>query len=93
MAQINKDIDEIFQAALDRVNPYKMITDNLKVKNNIIEVRSGGSVKSLNLGDFEKILVTGIGKATARMALAVEDILGDKIAGGLISVKAGHTEN
>ena len=92
MAQINKNIDEIFQAALDRVNPYKMITDNLKVENNIIEVRSGGSEKTLDLGDFEKIIVTGIGKATARMALAVENILGDRISGGLISVKAGHTE-
>ena len=92
MAEIKKDIDEIFQAALDRVNPYKMITDNLKVENEILEVRSGEGVEKFDLGSFEKIVVTGIGKATARMALAVEKVLGKRISGGLISVKKGHTE-
>ena len=92
MAQIKNDIDAVFQSALDRVNPYKMITDNLTAENGVIEVRSGSTVKSFRINDFEKIIVTGIGKATARMALAVEDVLGDIISGGLISVKEGHTE-
>ncbi len=78
MAQINKDIDEIFNAALDRVNPYKMITGNMKVAGNILELRSGREIKSVNLDDFERIVVTGIGKATARMALAVEKVLGSR---------------
>jgi glycerate 2-kinase len=34
--------------------------------------------------------VLGAGKASARMALALEDILGSRISGGLISVKYGH---
>ena len=34
----------------------------------------------------------GTGKATAKMALAFEQILGEHIDRGLISVKYGHTE-
>jgi hydroxypyruvate reductase len=40
---------------------------------------------------FERIFVVGAGKATAPMAQAVEQILGKRIAGGLINVKHGHS--
>ncbi len=43
------------------------------------------------LDSFSRILVVGAGKATARMALAIEDVLGDRITEGLIVVKEGHT--
>lgn len=43
------------------------------------------------LADFPRIIVIGAGKATARMAQAVEEILGDEITDGLIVVKYGHT--
>ena len=43
------------------------------------------------LAVFERIVVVGAGKATARMALAIESLLGKKIAAGLIVVKDGHT--
>lgn len=38
-----------------------------------------------------RVWVVGAGKATARMAWAVERQLGSRIAGGLINVKDGHT--
>jgi glycerate 2-kinase len=40
---------------------------------------------------FDRIFVVGAGKATAPMAQAVEQILGKRIAGGLINVKHGHS--
>lgn len=43
-----------------------------------------------SLDDFRSILVVGAGKATAAMAGAVEELLGDRLAGGHISVKYGH---
>jgi len=39
---------------------------------------------------FEKILVVGAGKATARMCQALEEILGDRISDGVIVVKRGY---
>ena len=92
MAEIREDIKELFLAAVERVNPYRMIIDNIKITGNFLEIRSGDSVEKHDLGNFEKIIITGTGKATARMALAFEKILGERITGGLISVKKGHTE-
>ena len=45
-----------------------------------------------DLRAYTRIVVIGAGKATARMAKAVEAICGDRITEGLISVKYGHTE-
>jgi len=43
------------------------------------------------LEDFERIFVIGAGKAGAPMARAMEEILGDRLTGGRITVKYGHT--
>lgn len=42
------------------------------------------------LAGFDRILVVGAGKATARMAQAVESLLGARIDAGLVVVKYGH---
>jgi hydroxypyruvate reductase len=39
---------------------------------------------------FRKIWLVGAGKASAGMAAAVEQILGDRISGGVIATKDGH---
>ena len=45
----------------------------------------------LDLSAFKRILVVGAGKASAPMALAVEQILGDRITRGIVNVKYGYT--
>jgi glycerate 2-kinase len=42
------------------------------------------------LGEFQNIYVVGAGKASAKMAAAVESLLGRRIRGGLINTKYGH---
>lgn len=42
--------------------------------------------------DFDNITVVGAGKASARMAAAVEAALGERITGGFVVVKDGHRE-
>ena len=44
------------------------------------------------LGRFKKITVVGAGKASARMAAAVEQLPGLEVGGGLVVVKDGHGE-
>jgi hydroxypyruvate reductase len=44
-----------------------------------------------DLLSFDRIIVVGAGKATARMAMAIESLLGEKIDSGLIVVKEGHS--
>ena len=77
---------EIFKAALAAVDPYRAVLNALRVEGDFLLV---GDAK-YDLASFDRILVFGAGKATARMALAVESLLGDKVSAGLIVVKDGH---
>lgn len=83
-----QELVDIFNAALAAVDPYNAVLKSVKVEHDQMEI---AEVK-YDLGAFERIVVVGAGKATARMALAVESLLGERIAAGLIIVKDGHTE-
>jgi hydroxypyruvate reductase len=87
-----RDLSDIFQASLRRVDPYMMIKDRMKLSGNILSIKTDEKTLSWDLANYTRILVLGAGKATAKMALAVEEILGGRISEGLIAVKPGHTE-
>jgi len=81
------ELISIFKAGIDAVNPYRLVLQSLKVEGNILNIKD----VSYDLNQFNNILVIGGGKATAPMAQAVENILGDRIGKGCIVVKYGHT--
>ena len=80
-------LGELFEAALEAVDPYQAVLAALRVDGDTLHVAG----EHFDLCAFERILVVGGGKATARMAQAVETLLGERVAGGLIVVKTGHT--
>ena len=43
-----------------------------------------------NLREYSRVVAVGAGKASARMGVALEDTLGDRLVGGLVVVKYGH---
>lgn len=77
----------IFHAALEAADPCNAVLRAVSIEHN--QLRAGGAM--YDLGAYERIIVVGAGKATARMAQAIETLLGSKIAAGLIVVKYGHT--
>lgn len=83
-------LESVFRAALNRVDPYAMITSRLSVEGNTLAVASETETIRLDLSSFNRILLIGAGKAGATMARAVEDVLGDRLAEGLVVVKYGH---
>jgi hydroxypyruvate reductase len=91
-ARLATDAEAIFRAALDRVDPVPMMKRVLRLDGDVLRVATELSSASFDLSRFDRVVVTGMGKATARMALGLEEILGDRIADGLVSVKAGHVE-
>ena len=86
-------LEEIFRAGLARVDPEKLIEGCLHLEDATLTVDTGDTRSELDLNRFQQVVVIGFGKATARMAKAVEALLGDRIDSGLISVKYGHTED
>ena len=85
-------LEAIFRAALDRVDPYKMITAHMRVDGSRLTVAFEDQRYETDLDRFNRILVIGAGKASALMAKAVEDVVGDRICGGIVVVKHGHAE-
>jgi hydroxypyruvate reductase len=90
---VRKDrLSTIFNAALKRVDPYQMLMDHVQLDGSVFSVHLGSDRHQVDLNEYRKVVVVGAGKATAPMACAIEEILGDRLSGGLISVKYGHTE-
>ncbi len=87
-----QDLEDIFRAGVERVNPKELITAGLQVGGSRLTVKSESASLTLDLNDFDRIVVLGSGKATASMAAGLEEVLGDRISEGLIVVKYGHTE-
>ncbi|MCB0048120.1 MAG: DUF4147 domain-containing protein, partial [Caldilinea sp.] len=77
---------EIMQAALDAVDPYAAVQAHLRVEDGTL----WAGERAFALNELRRIVVIGAGKAGAPMARAVEDVLGDAIAAGLVVVKQGH---
>ena len=77
---------EIFFAGLSAVDPLDAINHAVEREGRWLKIGD----RSYDLDQFRRIYITGAGKAAARMALAIEKLLGDRIAGGLVVVKYGH---
>ncbi len=79
---------EIFQAGLAAVNPGAAIRKYVERQGEILLVAG----REYDLSLFRQLFVIGAGKAGSSMAAAIEDILGDRITQGVITVKYGHLE-
>jgi len=79
---------DIFFEALRSADPMEAVHRHFRVKDNLLQF---GEVDYF-LNQFRAIWVIGAGKASARMAKAIEQALGDKITGGLIITKYGNRE-
>ncbi|MDD3559128.1 MAG: DUF4147 domain-containing protein [Melioribacteraceae bacterium] len=82
MQTLRLTLDKILIELFESIDPVKLVKKTIQVKNN--EFTAAG--KSYNLTSYDRVVVIGAGKASARMALAVESILGDCISTGLVAV-------
>jgi len=82
----SSELTDIFNAALVAVDPYHAVLNAASLEQNCLHI--GGA--SYELDAYKRIVVVGAGKATSRMAMAIEKLLGARISAGLIIVKDGH---
>ncbi len=76
---MNHDVDAIFKAALDAVDPYAAVKNYIDRINTICREES-----------LKKIYVVGLGKAAYPMTHALVDAMQDRIAEGIVVTKYGH---
>lgn len=78
---------KLIAQGLHAADPYHAILQSVS--------RTGQSVrvgrKTYDLSGFKRVFAVGAGKASARMAQALEHVLGSRLEGGLIVVKVGHS--
>ncbi|UJX41023.1 glycerate kinase [Desulfovibrio sp. JY] len=92
MRDCRADAEAIFRAGLARVDPLAMMERVLSLTGDILRVHTETECHEYDLSRFRNIYVLGAGKASARMALGLEKLLGERIAGGVVAVKEGYLE-
>lgn len=91
VTQIRTHLEAIFGHGVKAVDPFTLITQRFKLDGSRLSLDALEGPLSLNLDDFNEIIVIGGGKASASMARAMEHVLGDRVGSGLVCVKYGHT--
>ncbi len=87
-SSVRETILDIASAAVSAVDPYEAVVRHVSLDGS--RLRADGS--EYDLDEFKRVVVVGAGKASAPMAVAIEEILGDRIASGVVVVKEGHAE-
>lgn len=81
--RVRRILQELIQAGLQAADPLIAMKRALSVQGS--RLRVGG--RQYNLEKFERIVCVGAGKASAMMAMALEQQLGSRMSGGLVVAK------
>jgi glycerate 2-kinase len=87
ITQLRQDARAIFNAALRAVEPFELVKNQMRNQTNVLEIAGRG----YDLSKYRNIYVVGAGKASARMASAIEEILGESPRSGIVIVNYGHS--
>lgn len=85
LRRLREDAIEILEAALEAADPKEAVRNSLSIQDNTLRILG----REFDLKAYRRILVIGGGKASGRMAEALECILGDLIDGGVIIIPRG----
>jgi hydroxypyruvate reductase len=85
-SDLRADIARIGKAAIAAVDPAACLERAVRPKDDRLTV----SGEVLDLSCIQRIIVVGMGKASARMATTLEELLGERIYGGLVVTADGY---
>jgi hydroxypyruvate reductase len=80
------DARRILDAAVAAVDPRGAVLRALRREGDVLSVAGAETVE---LGEVERVLIVGAGKGAAAMARGALEVLGDRVAGGTITVPHG----
>lgn len=85
-AALRRVAARILDRAVAAVDPQAAAARILRRRDDTLVVRG----RAFPLPTGARVVVVGAGKASASMARAVEEVLGDRVTAGLVTVKAGY---
>ena len=77
---------KIIAAGLEAADSYQALLRTVSREGHSLRVGH----RTYDLAQYDRVLAVGAGKASARMAQALERVLGSRLEGGLVVVKTGH---
>ncbi len=87
----------IIDAGLEAVDPYANTRKLIRIEDGKLRIGgapemdiSGFGEEGIELSQIQNIYVIGAGKTVQKQAKALEDILGDRLTGGAITIKKGE---
>lgn len=87
LAELRENARAIFDAGLRAADPAEAMARHVRLERGHLRVNGA----EYDLSAFAGVYVVGAGKAAARMAQAVERLLGQRLTAGVVNVKYGHT--
>lgn len=71
---------DIYNEAVEAANPKKCVLDYLSLEDEVLKV----DTRTYDLKEYDSIYAIAFGKAASAMAEAVEEVLGDRLSGGMV---------
>ncbi|MDH4153526.1 MAG: glycerate kinase [Nitrospira sp.] len=78
---------KLIAAGLEAADPYQALIKAIALDGPSLRVGR----RTFDLSHTRRVIAVGAGKASARMAQALEVVLGERLEGGLVIVKTGHS--
>jgi len=80
-------LQKLITAGLSTADPYQALLKHVELDRHSLIVGR----RAYDLSHIDRVIAVGAGKASARMAQALEAALGTRLGNGLVIVKTGHT--
>ncbi|MBS0151580.1 MAG: glycerate kinase [Nitrospira sp.] len=77
----------LLTAGLEAADPYQALLKTVSLNGHSLQVGE----RTFDLSHTKRVVAVGAGKASARMAQALEVVLGERLEDGLVIVKTGHS--
>lgn len=79
---------ELQRAALDAVEPGLAVRQHVRRQDDLLVIAG----RRYDVDDYEHLFVLSGGKAAAPMTAAIQEVLGERLTGGVVVTKYGHGE-
>ena len=86
LLEIKSNLKDIFESGIKAVLPHTIIRNKVKIFENKLQIGDDNFILK------ENVYIVGFGKAVLGMAIALEEILQDRLKKGIVSVPKGSKE-
>ncbi len=91
-ADLESLLKDLFRAAVDAVDPRRLVEDAIAVDRNRLIIRGPHTTLELDAAAYPKVFAVAVGKAAAPMMHGAYAALGPRISRAVVVLKSGHGE-